>query len=196
MNRLTDTRRACGVTTYRTQVWLGPATARSSRASALVRRFPLLGTGADPYEGWLRAPVDEHVVAAPGERDPRFLAIADVLVRPVRGHRLSQALSEVRQSYPGWLVTVLIGDDGQCLMSGAGGWRAWLARAGDASSIDDVLCGASVMHAWLVDGRPLDGLTRGAFVVDDVEAAVVRRRRLRVVPIGQAERPASRTVAG
>jgi hypothetical protein len=171
-------------TTLVARVWLATAEDPSGRRlMALVhRQAPREGAQAP---AWIPGPGDEHLVATPAETDPRRLSIADVVVRRALGERFpSSSLDDLRAHLPGCLVTAFLTGDCESLVGTATGWRALIATPAGPRTDGDVVCGASIVHAWLVAGRPLANLCGRTLVVGDCDehGAMVRRRVLRIIP--------------
>jgi hypothetical protein len=115
-----------------------------------------------------RTAVGEPVPAAPGYADEHLVAdadgaspwpqVADVLL--VRGGLRRAA---VRREFPGRLVTVYDGPNGEYSVEVAPGWHARLVPLA-AGAGTDVWPYGSLVHAWAVAGRSL-GALRGAHIV-------------------------------
>lgn len=122
----------------------------------LIRRPPQ----SAPVE-WGPRLVDEHLAAGPDEDDPAWLSAADVIVRG------AEPLRAVRADFPGCGVAARIHPGQGCAVETFTGWRAWCR-----SEEEEAVCAcASLVHAWLVAGRPLDDLD-GACLVLSPHAAV------------------------
>jgi hypothetical protein len=99
---------------------------------------------------------DEHLVAGPDETTLPWLSAADVIVRRVGTGQASWPLHGVFARYPGCLIAAIIDSHG-CGVGAATGWRAQLVPL-EAGADAALPLYASVLHAWLVAGRPLTAL--------------------------------------
>jgi hypothetical protein len=170
----------------------GPHTAAMT---ALVDRRDLRiaarhrGAGSGPESATRQ--VDAHIAAGPDETDPRLMSAADVIVRRAgSGNPGPHSRSEIRARFPGCLVAAVVDRDRTCVWAGDPGQQIQLTslpatrpalanpRRKRPRADADILCCASVVHAWLVAGRPLVGLDAAHLVVSRTTAT--RRRGVRV----------------
>ncbi|WP_149262599.1 hypothetical protein [Actinomadura sp. K4S16] len=168
-------------------VWDEPAEYRDTGAERVLIGGRVLRLERSPGGGTpSRQPLDEHLVAGPGETSWASLSCADVIVRDGGVPALHRA------AFPGCLVLAVNTRDG-CLLV-AGGWSARLVPVlGERCAEDDAVAYASAVHAWMVAGRPLDVLTRLTSVRGKAVAQVrVRDPAIQVAPGAPAVRSAFR----
>jgi hypothetical protein len=135
--------------------------------------------------------VDEHVLAGPDETDLRWMSVADVIVRRAGSSKAGpRSVSDIRTRFPGCLVAALIDSDRSCVWAGAPGRQLRFvslpesrpsksrAKCKGAGADADFLGCASVIHAWLVAGRPLAELDTAHLIVS--RGPATPRRRVRV----------------
>ncbi len=96
-----------------------------------------------------RAVTDEHLRAEPDETDPAWLSVADVIARHGPGPAPGTGCLIVA-TIEGGLERVLVRNCGRVVET---------AAAGPAGTF------ASVVHTWLVTGRPVDGLAGASITV-------------------------------
>ncbi|SNR25866.1 hypothetical protein [Actinomadura mexicana] len=136
------------------RVWDDPAGYRDAGTERVLVGGRVLRLERSPGGGApSRPPLDEHLVAGPGETSRTLLSCADVIVRNAGEPVLHRA------AFPGCLVVAVNTRDG-CLLA-AGGWSARLVPVlGETCAEEDASAYASAVHAWMVAGRPLGALTR------------------------------------
>lgn len=169
------------------RVWDEPAEYRETGAERILiggrvlrlERSPGGGTPSGP-------PLDEHLVAGPGETSWALLSCADVIVRDGGEPALHRA------AFPGCLVLAVNTRNG-CLLV-ADGWSARLLPVlGERCAEEDAVAYASSVHAWMVAGRPLGVLTRLTSVRGNAVAQVrVRDPAMQAAPGAPTVRPAFR----
>jgi hypothetical protein len=160
--------------------WDENASAAYALPAAARRRLVVAGPGVTTTEVVLHrtaagkiAPAtldfaDEHLIAGSDEASP-WPQVADVLI--VRGTLRRQA---VRRWFPGRLVAVFDGPNGEHFVEVATGW---LARFAPLARADIAMWPyASFVHAWTVADRPLDALD-GACLADGLPGV---RRGVRI----------------
>lgn len=156
-------------------------------ASFTLRRTDATETEATETETDAVRPADEHLAAGPGERSPAWLACADVIVRLDGGGaaRLdgygAVTLDGVFARHPGCLVAVVVRPGGECVVGTRAGARARLVPLDGRTRVEaDAASYASVVHAWIASGHPLDGLD-GARLTVVRHSGAARRGGVRVV---------------
>jgi hypothetical protein len=122
--------------------------------------------------------VDEHLSVGPDETDLRLLSASDVIVRRAGpGGPGPWSLPDIRSRFPGCLVAAVMDLDTTCVWAGDqcqpmrfvpppestpfGHHQKPMSRRTDA----DIVCCASVVHAWLVAGRSLVDLDTAHLIV-------------------------------
>ncbi|MBC6466556.1 hypothetical protein [Actinomadura alba] len=139
--------------------------------------------------------MDEHLLAGVDERDASLLTAADVVVRRAgRSKSEPSSSADVHAHFPGCLVAALVRRGQGCVVTTATGWQARLtplplagpADADDQNVVDagldvdadeddadeDVWSYASLVHAWMVAGRPLDVLNSAFLIMANGRRAV------------------------
>jgi hypothetical protein len=172
------------------RVWDEPADHRDTGAERVLIGGRALRLESSPGGGApSRPPLDEHLVAGPGETSWALLSCADVIVRDGGEPVLHRA------AFPGCLV-VAVNRRGGCLLL-AGGWSARLVPVlGERCAEEDAVAYASAVHSWMVAGRPLGVLTRLTSVRGNAVARVrIRDPAMRAAPGTPAARSAFRRAA-
>ncbi|GAA4311258.1 hypothetical protein BJY14_006048 [Actinomadura luteofluorescens] len=164
------------------RVWKEPAEYRDTGTERVLVGGRVLRLERSPTGGPFEPPLDEHLVAGPGETSRDLLSCADVIVRYGGEPALHQA------EFPGCLVVAVNTRDG-CLLA-AGGWSARLVPVlGERCGEADASAFASAIHAWMVAGLPLDAVTRLTAVRGNAVAQVrVRDPAVRAAPGAPAVR--------
>ncbi|GAA4380771.1 hypothetical protein GCM10023088_44560 [Actinomadura verrucosospora] len=165
------------------RVWEEPAERRGAEPDRVlvggrVLRLERSPAGGAPFE----PPLDEHLVAGPGETSRALLSCADVIVRDGGEPALHRA------AFPGCLI-VAVNMQGGCLLV-ARGWSARLVPVlGERCGEEDASAYASAIHAWMVAGLPLDAITRLTAVRGNAVAQVrVRDPAVQAAPGARAVR--------
>ncbi|GAB2857031.1 hypothetical protein GCM10022221_65770 [Actinocorallia aurea] len=128
---------------------------------ALLERFPYPCVGSPCVSA---SEVDEHLVSLVDATLSARSAIADVMVLP------ACAVGFLDQAFAGWAVAVIMEPPGGARVLTRTGWSADLVHAAGTRTRPETWASyGSLVHAWQVTGRSLEGL-------DDAVLSVGRDR--------------------